>query len=351
MNKEKNILWINYMKAICIIAVYFVHSTNYYGLYWGNFNRYIETFYVNGFFFISGYLLFRKQLSEPIINWNSKQYLANDGKFLLRNIFYRIIIPSTIFATLEFIPSCIIKSRDISMDLFLYKTIGGGTYWFTSALVVAELMIFILLLTRNKNIIFYIIASSIITIIGIFLSNNNIYILNNFPSFPWCYQNGMLAITFLTLGGAFWKLESFFNKRMNKVRLMIMFIIYIAVIFTLSDKAKVLISLLQLNVLGIITSILSILILVYSIIYFMRTKWSILEFIGKNSIGFYFLSGAFPIILSSIFKNVLNIHSSIGLMCIFVMSLFSAYIFVLLTNRYLPYLYDLRKINIKTKKS
>lgn len=65
MNK-KNILWINILKAVCIISIYWVHSINYYGISMPGV-RYILPFYVNAFFFVSGYLLFRKQLSEPLI--------------------------------------------------------------------------------------------------------------------------------------------------------------------------------------------------------------------------------------------------------------------------------------------
>lgn len=347
MKTKKNILWINYVKAICIITVYFVHCTNYYSFYLGNLNKYLETFYVNGFFFISGYLFFKKQLSEQIINRNIKEFITVDGKYLLTNLVHRIIIPSTIFATIEFIPSCIIKGREITADLLLYKTIGGGTYWFTSALIISELIIFILLFTRSRNILFYILASFVITLGGMFISNNNINIFDNYPLFPWCYKSGMLATIFLSLGGVFWKFESYINKLMNKVILLMLFLIYLFIMNSYSDTAMVLISLQQLNFSGIMISILSIIILIYIIRYFMVKRWSILEYIGQNTIGFYFLSGAIPFILSIIFKQTLLIYSFVGLLLIFFFSLTLSYIFVFIVNKYFPFLFDLRKFNTK----
>lgn len=67
---SKNLLWINSVKAICMLTVYLQHSISLYGIrmdWWEP--QYITSFYVNGFFFVSGYLFFwknlRKVTSEP----------------------------------------------------------------------------------------------------------------------------------------------------------------------------------------------------------------------------------------------------------------------------------------------
>lgn len=66
LDKTKNIFWINAVKALCIIAVYFVHCEIYYGLGIQKVNDIIHPLYVNGFFFVSGFLMMRKQLSSPL---------------------------------------------------------------------------------------------------------------------------------------------------------------------------------------------------------------------------------------------------------------------------------------------
>ena len=55
--------WIDALKAICIICVYVYHTGFYYGIDY-KFVFVIEPFYVNGFFFISGYLFFRSYMKK-----------------------------------------------------------------------------------------------------------------------------------------------------------------------------------------------------------------------------------------------------------------------------------------------
>ena len=76
---KKDINWINAVKALCIIFVFLRHSENYYGFHLGWFDGLFLTFYVNAFFFVSGYLLFWKQLSVPRIEEDRKRYLGWTG--------------------------------------------------------------------------------------------------------------------------------------------------------------------------------------------------------------------------------------------------------------------------------
>jgi fucose 4-O-acetylase-like acetyltransferase len=148
---RKNINWINAAKAFCVIFVFLRHSENYYGLHLGWFDGLFLTFYVNAFFFVSGYLLFWKQLSVPTIDEPRNVYVLSGGKKLFLNIIYRIVIPSILFSTIEFLPSCLLQGRSIVVGYALYKTIGGGTYWFTSALVVAQLILLMLYYSRKRH--------------------------------------------------------------------------------------------------------------------------------------------------------------------------------------------------------
>ena len=124
----KNINWINAIKAICMILIYFVHGQTYYDLWLGDVNHYIHPVYVNAFFFVSGYLLFRKQLSTPVITENRVTYLSKtgSGRRFLENLFYRMWIPCLIFSFIEFIPKKLIKGGDFSISSFLCETVGGG---------------------------------------------------------------------------------------------------------------------------------------------------------------------------------------------------------------------------------
>lgn len=72
----KNIKWINSLKAVCLVAVFFVHCQLYYGSMLNGFNSFVYPWYVNAFFFVSGYLLFWKQLSAPRIDEDRKAYMS-----------------------------------------------------------------------------------------------------------------------------------------------------------------------------------------------------------------------------------------------------------------------------------
>ena len=137
VQNKKGINWINAVKALSIIAVFYVHCTNYYGYKIGRINDFIHPFYVNAFFFVSGYLLFRKQLSTPVIDENYVKYIKGSGRKYLLNIFYRIIVPSTLFAIVGYAPKNLLRGSGLDFSDFLWETVGGRTYWFTSALAVA----------------------------------------------------------------------------------------------------------------------------------------------------------------------------------------------------------------------
>ena len=58
--------WIDTTKAICIICVYFAHCA---AFTTGNINliKAVSPFYVNAFFFVSGYLLYKKRLMDATL--------------------------------------------------------------------------------------------------------------------------------------------------------------------------------------------------------------------------------------------------------------------------------------------
>ena len=78
-NRQKSITWINTYKALCILAVFFVHCQLYYGYTLDLVNDLVHPWYVNAFFFVSGYLLFWKQLSAPRIEEERASYISRVG--------------------------------------------------------------------------------------------------------------------------------------------------------------------------------------------------------------------------------------------------------------------------------
>lgn len=110
-----NIDWITNVKAISIILVYLSHMPSFFGGSLGLFNSLIEPFYVNAFFFVSGYLLFWKHLSSPSINETTKSFITNGrGRRTLDGLLFKIAIPSIFFAAVMYVPKKIIKGGVLS---------------------------------------------------------------------------------------------------------------------------------------------------------------------------------------------------------------------------------------------
>ena len=335
-NTSKSINWINVIKALCIVFVFLRHCENYYGVHLGWFDGLFSTFYVNAFFFVSGYLLYWKQLSEPKILENHSEYAVGGGRVLFSNILYRIIIPSIIFSIIEFIPSCLIQSRSIDVEYALYKTIGGGTYWFTSALVVAELILLALFFTRNRNTMFYATTSLVLGILGLLIVHYDIL-----HSGIWAWRQGLISLIFLAFGGMYWRYEKQVDK-LKKWWILLLLIITYVLIILVGKNTNPLISTLSIQPLGFLTSVIACLLLVWC--GKIMPEWKPLTFIGQNSLGFYFLSGALPITFSMIVHKVIAGYSVWMMLVIWIACLAFAYIAVLLINRWLPWLWDIRTL-------
>ena len=222
----------------------------------------------------------------------------------------------------------------------LYKTIGGGTYWFTSALVVAEIILFSLFCTRKKNILFYGFVSSAVAIIGILIVQLDFTCSN-----IWAWRQGLLALFFLTFGGLYWKYENYLNFKIGLFGLLL--IAYVIMIVGLKECNNPLISTLQIEPLGFLTSLIACILLTWICKHLPDFK--VLSYIGSHSLGFYFLSGALPIVLSKIAHMVWPFTSIYIYILVFVSSIVIAYIIVMIINKFFPFLFDLRLLKKKSK--
>ena len=342
---RKDINWINAVKAICIILVFLRHCENYYGAHLGWLDPLYLTIYVNAFFFVSGYLLFWKQLSEPKILEDRKLYKSTGGgKILLLNVLYRIIIPTVLFSIIEFVPSCLIQGREITVGYALQKTIGGGTYWFTSALAVAELVLLTLFCTRKRNIWFY---TAVCLALG---AAGYVSARYNFPGDGiWAWRQGLLALVFLALGGVYKfsiedldvKVGGRWKRGWRMAAVVLIVAVYVAMVLGLKGHNNPLISTLGIQPLGFVTSAIGCLLLVW--LCKRLPEWKPLTFIGQNSLGFYFLSGALPITLSKVAHLALPGTHGWLLPILWLACLALAYVAVLVINRWLPWVWDLRR--------
>ncbi len=341
MDRKEELNWINCVKAICIILVYFAHSVSISGsvipdwLYW-----LYDPVYVNAFFFVSGYLLFRKQLSQPLADESRKEYVQSGGRKMLSNIFFRIIVPSIIFAVVEYWPKHIIKGGGLSVVSFLTETVGGGTYWFVSALAVAQLLFLLLLLTRSRNIWFYVACSMVFVVIGMAAESSGLTIIDVDPSFPWKYKQGMVCTLFLAAGGVYREYE---GKLGLPVGLLILLAFaYLAGSIRHSELMTGYSAYnCQVTPSGFVWSILGIICLIG--VCKRLPEWRLLTFIGRNSILFYMMSGSLPFVIIRLVPFV----SRDGIISVFITMVVSLAISGLLSAlivKYLPFIKDLRTL-------
>ena len=71
----------------------------------------------------------------------------------LQNAVFRLMIPSIVFSAVMFLPKMLFHSTEISVHSFMVNVLGGVSYWFTSALFVAQVALLTLIaLLRRKDI-------------------------------------------------------------------------------------------------------------------------------------------------------------------------------------------------------
>ena len=218
------------------------------------------------------------------------------------------------------------------------RQLGGGTYWFVSALIICEVILFSFFITRSKNVWIYFIILCLITALGMSDLFNHDY-PRGYDFY--CYYRAFLACCFVGAGGLYWKYEKYFDK----LRYWILFfgLIVYALIFTnYPDTALVLISLNKITLSGIIASMVGCVVLVTICKFLPQNK--LLTFIGTNTLLFYFVSGAIPLTVNMFFKRLIPGTSMIGL-TIYIVTIFGlAILITYLIQRYLYPLLDLRKI-------
>lgn len=331
--KEK-INWINYVKALCMIGVYLLHcqaftnNSEYDGI-----TLFIAPFYVNGFFFVSGFLFFRKWLNQTLITiYSIKKALAN--------VFFRLFLPTIIFASLIYIPKHYFHHELISTFNYFYDVFGGISFWFTSAMVIAQFCLIASLASGFRSLFSF-------SIIGIFLIGLIFLakILDPTP-FPWYYKTGMAGAITMILGGWFYKFFAFFEK--SKVSWPLILVVY-GVLLWIQDQCNLgswaLMSV-NVNLFGFLLSLFGI----FSVIIIAQIlpNFKFLQFIGENSIVFYFFSGVLPASFASLF-NKLNLGYNPFWWVAF-LSIISGFLISIFIVRYLSFLTDLRKLKISNHK-
>lgn len=345
IGKERDISWINVSKAICMLLV-FAYHTGVYLDYNSPLYHFYAPFFTNTFFFVSGYLIFRKQLAQGVIDIPVKSWAGRSGggRKMLSSIVNKIVFPTIFFSLINFLLKTLLRSKGFQVWDLISDTILGGSLWFTCALAVAELIVFAILLSRKRSIWFYLTLSLIIAFVGIMIAHAGISIKGN-TSIPWYYKTGMIATLFISVGGLFGKYEkqvdSILCKYHNVPAWGVAFI-YVLLAMTVPLPIKTAINTCSLNLLGLGLSGISIIAMVY-LCKLIPSQRSI-QWLGRHTLGMYFLSGGIPNIIAIV---VNRFGVNMNYMLFLALSIFAyvlAAIGVWILDKHIPFVFDTRKL-------
>ena len=334
---DKNISWINYVRTICIFLVFFVHTENraHFEFLGRGLDVFFRPFYVNAFFTVSGYLLYRKQKLIFQQVKSTREWLREYGVKYLQNIFFKLIIPSVFFSLILFFPKMMIRHQSIDWFVFFKQTIGGETMWFVSALVVAQLLIFVLIFFRKFSLMLWGGYGMICFVLAIALHNSG------YENFPWYYQSGMSAVFFMWFGSFLYKVENFSIFKMKFLWICVLFF-YLLIAYNVPFLMDL--SYLRTDVIGILLCLISSLVLIF---FCKRIKPNrFVEKIGRSTIGLYFLSGAVPEVVSILAKQFLEFNNIVFLIVVMVSFALSVFLNEIML-KYVGFVFDLRKFSFK----
>lgn len=295
MNKisvdNKNITWVNTGRGLCLLCVYIAHCNFYYLHLESPIYFIYKPFYLSFLFFISGFLFFKDLNKFPY-------------KKKISNIINKLFWPVILFSSLIWIPKRLAHGNEINLNTYLLDVFGGTAVWFISALIVAQIIGLILVyFFKNKL--------HLMLIISIFTMFTGFYLASFHPSpFPWYYKSGLVALFFLTLGGVFRQYYEKFKRFISIRNLIISGTLFIAVMlinyYTIHSQQAIM-SVTYDNIpLGLFNNLLAIFFMIQLSHFLPVIKW--LEYIGKNSIVFYFFAGGVPLVIGYLTRTYIPIQ-------------------------------------------
>lgn len=331
INSNNNIKWVNTGRALSMIGIYIAHCNFYYLNLESNAMLFSNLFRVPFFYFISGFLFFR-----------SLEKYTHKEKF--EKIIYKLIWPAIFFPALIWIPKMIAHENEMSFLIFLKDIFGGISTWFISSIIVGQLLL--LCLTLFIKNIYFILIITFCLFVGAF------YLTEIDPTpFPWYYKSGLIASLFLTMGGVFYKNYDKLKKHISIYLLIVSGAISIFMHFY-TLKEGIYNNIMQAQYenipLGLFNNIIGIIFMIQLCHYLPSIKW--LEYIGKNSIIFYFFVGGVPLVLGYLTKTFIPFDGYTMTLLVTILSIVIVFPISYIINNYFSWSLDFSKIINKMRK-
>ena len=169
--------------------------------------------------------------------------------------------------------------------------------------------------------------------------------------FPWFWKTGLTYTFIMVLGGLYGCYEEKIDNFAKRGWIAVLALIYVVCIVLDGLIPNFKLQMLGLggicNVLGLLCLLSGTAIVVALTKKVKFVKW--LEYIGMNSIVFYFCSGVYPAIMGTISHKLLHDTGYVISIVCTIISVVLAYVTSLFLNKYLPFVLDLRKLFYETR--
>ena len=327
--KDSRIKWVDIFRGILIILVVLSHQSGIPEIYL----TFFTTFFLIGFFFISGYLFKSRSIKEFIVNR-----------------IFSLIIPWLLLSIVE-----ILVNKGLMVSIIndinnikepLTKILMGLSIWFLPCLFVTEIyFIIISKIIKNEKM-------QVVILIG--LSIIGLIIMKPGEKYFFNYDVALFMLLFYTMGYLYRRYEEKVKEKIcNNAVLIITLLVYLIIrildFIFLKSQIDLATSKIGNIPIYIISAILGI-IIVY-IISNKISKWNnrILIFLGQNTLLYYSLHLKIMVTLDK-FLLRLNINNYIYCFVNAILTIAILVIPVILINRYLPIMSGKYKLKKKTAK-
>lgn len=328
MAAQGELNWVNVLRAWSMAGVYLWHSEVYCG---GDriLSVFISPACMAVFFFVSGYLFFRKAHDAG---------QTQTWRHQLGNVFFRLVVPTMFFAALLYVPKALFHHQALCWSDFGFSVVGGTTFWFTSALALIQISaIGLLWLIRLVNLSRRL-TMAMMMVVGACLWLGFTQIHAPFNAFPWSFTSGMHYFIFFVLGGCFSasSLLNDYSRPRHPFLFVLPFVVYVVLSLFVGHPHAMLDHLLRL-----VAAMVGLACFVPLACLVPPSRWQ--TFVGRNSIAFYFLCGLMPALLAFLFRHF-GFEGGWAVPAVFLLSFMLSGCTSWLLRRYTPSLFDLREL-------
>ena len=329
---KRDIAWINTGKALCMICVYIAHCNFYYLDIQSPIHFIYKPFYLSLFFFISGFLLFNNLEAFPF-------------KKKFKSIFNKLFWPVLVVPSIIWIPKKLAHGIGIDICEYLIDIFGGTAAWFVSTLIVAQLVCILLIFLFKNRLYLMLLITAGLMFLAFYLRT-----IDETP-FPWYYKSGMIASFFLVLGGVARKYYDTLQSIISVWAMIISGAMFLGIMlynyYNWGYGQAIMNARYESIPLGLFNNFIGIFFMIQLCHFIPEIKW--LQYIGKNSIVFYFFGGGVPLVIGLLVRTYVPFEGYLMTILVTITCLAIVFPVNYVIKRFFPWMLDFSLITKRFK--